>query len=236
MIKYKDSFSTRKNSNLVNEKKHKILSFVKLTFILITIYSMVLISSTFLQEYRFINTYGKSTATSDSLKIGEVSLYSSPVATPSLSRITGHSWIYVKNTTSEPFKIFDYEVKPQEGISFGTTGHPKMSATGIWVNLEGYNRNYSDNISITTDFYFEDLEYLETYLTHHNKWTLLYNCTTFACQLWNNLSSGDYYTVHSITPKGLYRDLDNYLDSEGNVLSTQNKIYVINDGYSPLLN
>ncbi len=177
---------------------------LKNIFYIILLWCIYTISIALIPEIQFLSTYGSSTANIDSTKVGTISLYSSPAGLPTPSRITGHSWVYIKNTTNEDIKILDYIVKPNTGISFGTTSNPVMDTRGIWVNLEGNNSNYTENISITSDFYQEDLEYLEIYLTNHNRWTLLYNCTTFARGIWNNSFAGSYYTFSSNTPLGLY--------------------------------
>ncbi len=200
---------------------------LKNIFYIILLWCIFTISSALIPEIRFLSTYGSSTATTESTKVGTISLYSSPVFLPSPSRVTGHSWVYIKNTTNEDFKILDYTVRPNEGISFGTTSNPSMQARGIWVNLEGNNSLYTENISITSDFYQEDLEYLETYLINHNKWILLYNCTTFARGVWNNSYAGNYYQFTSSTPIGLYFQL--YLTR----IAEFNKEYFILEGSSP---
>ncbi len=201
---------------------------IKNIFLLILIFGTLYISITVGKEYAFLLSQGRSEATAESTKIGTISLYTSPVFSPTLSRYNGHSWIYIKNLSDEDITILDYTVKADTGISFGTTGSPKMSTKGIWVNLEGYNRYYLDNLSITADFYQEDLEYLEVYLTNHNKWTLLYNCTTFANGIWNTSYAGQENPVHAISPLSLYYRLVNMKNVE------VNREYIITEPYSPL--
>ncbi len=158
-------------------------------------------------EIKFKNEYGSSTATADSEKIGTVSLYSSKIAYPKPSRLTGHSWIYIYNTTDSPFYIKDMIVPPDYGISFGTTANPSMGHRGLWYNVEGFSKYYLTNISIEGDFYEEDIEYVEAFLDNHNKWTLFYNCTTFATELWNNLAAGKDREIKAITPVTLHNDI-----------------------------
>lgn len=168
---------------------------------------LILLSILFVREKIYLNNYGSVDISQTSDKIGEISIYSSPIKSFTLKRPNGHSWIYIKNTSNEAFTLNGISVSPNSTISMGTTAHYNISPNGIWFNIEGYNESYKDNISITTDFYQKDLDYLETYLEHHNRWTLLYNCTTFVCGIWNNLSSREVLTVHSITPVGLYYKL-----------------------------
>ncbi len=208
--------------------------FIKHSLYLLLIISTLFIVYTLSVELIFLKNYGTSTATTDSKKIGTISIYSSPLDYPSLSRLTGHSWIYIQNTSDTDYKIFNYDLKSNEAISFGTTAHPSMSSPGIWVNLEGSNPTYLENISLTADFYLEDLAYLETYLQHHNKWTLLFNCTTFACGVWNNLSSGELYPLYSIYPKSLYKRIEKLYDSNNQPIYELNKEFPLNSNYSPL--
>lgn len=177
---------------------------------------LYLVLSTLIPEIIFFNKYGKSLATSESDIVGTISLYSSPVDNPSLSRLTGHSWIYIVNTSDKDIKILDNIIQPNDTISFGTTSNPAMGFSGIWVNLEGYNKYYRENISITSYLYAEDILYLENYLKFHNKWTLLYNCTTFSNGIWNNLGAGNNYKFSDITPKGLYNSLEKLEEAEIN--------------------
>ncbi len=201
---------------------------IKNIFLLILALCTIYIAITVGKEYSFLLTYGRSEATSESEKIGTISLYTSPVFSPTLSRYNGHSWIYIKNLSGDDIEILDYTVKDGAGISFGTTGSPKMSSTGIWVNLEGYNRYYLENLSITADIYKEDLEYLEVYLNNHNKWTLLYNCTTFALGIWNNSYAGQENPVYAISPLSLYARLSKMQNVE------INREYIITEKYTPL--
>lgn len=168
---------------------------------------LILLSILLVREKIYLNNYGRVDLSESSEKIGEISIYSSPINSFTLKRPNGHSWIYIKNTSNETFTLNGISVLPNDTISMGTTAHYSINPKGIWFNIEGYNSTYKNNISITTDFYQKDLDYLEIYLEHHNRWTLLYNCTTFVCGIWNNLSSREVLTVYSITPLGLYYKL-----------------------------
>ncbi len=190
-----------------------ILKFFKILFILAVLYIGALVVTYKVAEYKFFKEYGVSTATEESEKIGLVSIYSSAINYPTPSRLTGHSWIYVLNTSDKDITVGGIVVKPNDGISFGTTSHPKMPHKGIWVNVEKFNSNYADNISITDDFYLEDLEYLNIYLENHNKWNLLYNCTTFAAGAWNSINAGQDVEFSAITPKGLTNQISELDDA-----------------------
>ncbi len=201
---------------------------IKNFFLVILLLCTISIGVTIGKEYSFLISYGRSEATDESTKIGTISLYASPAYPPTLSRYNGHSWIYIKNLSGKDLDILGYTISPNEGISFGTTGSPKMSSTGIWVNLEGYNHYYRENLSITSDFYEEDLEYLEVYLSEHNKWTLLYNCTTFASGIWNNSLAGQENPVYSITPLNLHNKMSKMANVE------VNREYIIEKDYFPI--
>ncbi len=198
--------------NVQESKFPKLLIILRL--IIITIILMITI--VYLREYIFKIRFGTSRATENSEKIGTVSLYTSPVFNININRITGHSWIYIKNTSDKSFFIGEVEVPKQSSISLGTTAHPKFLPSGIWFNIEGYNTNYHENISITSDFYIEDLVYLQEYIEKHDRWTIFYNCATFATGLWNNLYSGTLYPVKSMTPKSLYKEINKMKESKIN--------------------
>lgn len=151
--------------------------------------------------------YGSSTATADDEVIGTVYLMASPVRSFAWDRLVGHSWILIENTSDEPFFLADTEVDPGQSISFGTTAMPGMDHRGIWVNVEGYNSNYLDNVATSGDFYDKDLEYLEVYLKHHDRWSLMYTCVSFATGIWNNISAGQGNEYHALFPEGLYRKI-----------------------------
>lgn len=191
-----------------------------LTFIL-------LVSVLIIRENKFINTYGKVDLLEPSEKIGTISLYSSPIKSFSFKRPNGHSWIYIQNTSTEPFTLNGIVIQPNNAISMGTTAHYNISPNGIWFNIEGYNKFYKENISVTTDFYQKDLDYLEIYLENHNRWTLLYNCATFTCGIWNNLSSREVLTVRSITPVGIYNKLQ-----KSDLFELNKPFYIYNESVS----
>ncbi len=180
---------------------------LKWLFILVLAYFLILFVFTIVTETSYKFKYGSSVATENSEIIGSISIYSSPIDKFSRSRTTGHSWIYIENTSNAPFTINGNVVDVGKGITFGTTGHPSISPDGIWFNIESFNSSYLENISLTANFYREDLEQLEYYLSKHNRWNVLYNCATFSSGVWNNLYAGSQTPVFSISPKGLKRDM-----------------------------
>lgn len=202
--------------------KKNIKRFFIAIFLIILTCIIFLIAFNGYKEYKFYKNYGSSKATVESKIVGTVSLYSSSIDRPRLERLTGHSWIYLYNTSEENIYLDDFVIKPNNGISIGTTAHPKMPHTGIWFNVEGYNSNYDDNIAITGNLYEEDLEYISTYLKYHDRWDILYNCTTFACEIWNNIYAGKENKFYSLTPKNLYKQIEKSEDYE------YNKDYIIN--------
>lgn len=196
------------------KKKNKVI-------IVILLILVAYISWNYIPEIIFKINYGVSNANEESNPIGNIYLLSSPAFDFSMDRPIGHSWIQIENTSNSPFTIAETIVEPNDSISFGTTAMPRMSHRGIWINVEGYNENYLENIGVSGSFYEEDLIYLEDYLKEHDKWTLLYNCVTFATGIWNNLYVGEEDKYYALTPFGLYKDIiksDEYiLDMEINI-------------------
>lgn len=181
--------------------------FLTKMFLFIFIGLVIYLAYNIFYESNFHKNYGVSKATENSKKIGTVSIFSSPVSLPSLKRLTGHSWIYVYNTSDEVFEINGIDIPPNKGVSFGTTANTEFSTRGIWVNVEGYNYYYKDNIALSGDLYAEDLDYIETYLKHHDKWNIFFNCSTFATLMWNGLYAGQNNQLKGITPIGLYHSI-----------------------------
>ncbi len=197
------------------------------TTIVAFVIALIYINYVLISEVVFINNFGSSKVTKDSKKIGTMSLYTSPIPYPAPSRLTGHSWIYIYNTSDKPFFVNNTFVPVNDGVSIGTTANPAMPHLGVWLNVEGYNINYLENVSIEKDFYEEDLEYLETYLKYHDKWNLIYNCAYFASELWNNLSTDTTENIRAITPIGLQFKImeeDNY---------QVNKYYTVYEYFKP---
>lgn len=180
---------------------------VRNTIVMTFILFMVYVNYNFLLEINFNKIFGQSTADENSEKIGTVSIYSSMINFPTPKRLTGHSWIYIYNETDTAFYVSDIFVPPKKGITFSTTANPVMGYTGLWANVEAYNSAYLDNISLTGDFYYEDIAYVEQYLKFHNKWNIVMNCTTFSCELWNNLYAGKDNKLRAFTPEGLYYEI-----------------------------
>ncbi len=190
---------------------------IKRLFQIVLLFCVFLIIYTLITETWYATKYGTSTATQDSEIIGTISVYSSPIDKFSLTRLTGHSWIYIENTSSSPFTINDIVINPGSGITFGTSGHPDLESDGVWFNIESRNSSYLENVSAKGNFYVEDLEQLEIYLAKHNKWNIIYNCATFASGVWNNTYVGSQSPLHAISPKGLRRqikDIPNYQINE----------------------
>ncbi len=190
---------------------------LKWIFLLILIYCIGLIVYTVTTEASYYRTYGKSNATQDSEVIGTISLYTSPIDKFSTTRLNGHSWIYIENTSNAPFTLNGIVVEVNQGITFGTSGHPDLKPSGIWFNIESFNSSYLENVSIEGTFYAEDLEQLEIYLSKHSKWNILYNCATFTSGVWNSTYEGAQTPIFAISPKGLRFDikkLDNHKVNE----------------------
>ena len=68
---------------------------------------------------------------------------------------------------------------------------------GSWINNE-YFRFGSDGSNISIDHMFlmkyvsyEQLERMEASVRAHSRWTLLYNCSAFARDVWNDMLNDD---------------------------------------------
>lgn len=100
----------------------------------------------------------------------------------------GHVWIYVHNTSDEPFTVGAYTVNPDEGVSLGSFGLTRFEGFGIYYNVEAYccNEYGAGNIfSMTEELCLSELERLTAMLLTANYWDIIFNCSTFAATAWN---------------------------------------------------
>ena len=101
---------------------------------------------------------------------------------------TGHLWIYIHNTSSEPITVGLLEVQPDEGVSLATFGFTRSDGFGIYYNMETYrNDKYCDEscISISDDLTRDELAKVSKKLLNSNHWDPIFNCVFFACSIWN---------------------------------------------------
>lgn len=158
-------------------------------------YSVLIIISLYfsydiIEEYRFDKMFPYEPIVSTD-NVARLTIYTRPFGAPIIWRVTGHSWLYIYNTSDKPIYISDIEIPSNTGLTLGTTAMPYMPHNGLWYNLESHNNtDYSINSGYSMDINNDDIDYINTYLLYHDKWSLYYNCSTFAADLWNSTSAG----------------------------------------------
>lgn len=103
----------------------------------------------------------------------------------------GHMWVYISNTSDEYLKIGLYDVPPGEGISVGTYGFTRYDGMGVYYNLEARrNENYCGEsyMRLKDPLTRKEAESVTNSILTANYWDPIFNCTTFACRIWNRAS------------------------------------------------
>ncbi len=104
----------------------------------------------------------------------------------------GHMWIYVLNTSDEYLRIGLYDVPPGEGLSVATYGFSRYDGIGVYYNLETRrNNNYCGEgyLRLKDTLTRKEAEKVTSTILTANYWDPVFNCTTFACRVWNRASS-----------------------------------------------
>ncbi len=98
-----------------------------------------------------------------------------------------HSWLVVKNTSSSNIYVGGYKLTPNSTVTIGTWGNISQH-TGIWYNLEG-KYSMSSHVSIGKDITSSQLTSMNSTINSKDKWSAIYNCSSFAKDVWNSIST-----------------------------------------------
>ena len=161
--------------------------------------------------------------------VGELTIFSHNNVKDSLPMLfnLGHSFLTFKNISSEPIKIANYIVVPNETICIGTWSI--SSHFGVWFNLE-YNydvlhNRYDGRISVTKGVTNEDVEKITEFIYLNDTWSPIKNCSYFAVNLWNEVATDDEkldtYWIYS--PNKVVANLKQFKTFEVNKLMVSNK-------------
>ncbi len=105
-----------------------------------------------------------------------------------------HVWIYIHNTSDEAVKVGAYDLPAGEGVSVGSWGMSVLDKWGIYYNIESYasrERTAEDYYVMTKALTLQELETVSEEITKWNYWDFFFNCTVFACRVWNCVG-GEY--------------------------------------------
>jgi hypothetical protein len=130
----------------------------------------------------------------------------------SSSSTSGHSWIYVDNGTPYSLTVGVISVAPGSGVTVGTWGN-KPAHSGIWYNLESYfcsTAPSSFNGRSSLHLHLSSISTINSYISSHDSWSILNNCSSFASGAWNSVSSTQISAGLINTPT----NLQNYIKSK----------------------
>ena len=106
-----------------------------------------------------------------------------------MSRISfGHVWVYIHNTSDEPFEVGLYTVQPGEGVSLGNFNLTRSDGRGLYYNIESYCGNLyglNGTVSVSDKLTRGRLNAVSEALKNGNHFDPIYNCTGFALTIWN---------------------------------------------------
>lgn len=99
-----------------------------------------------------------------------------------------HVWIYIHNISDEALMVGPYELPAGEGVSIGSWGMSVLDGWGIYYNIESHasrNRDAGDYCVLTKQITRQDVEKVSEEVAKWNYWDFIFNCTVFACRVWN---------------------------------------------------
>lgn len=107
----------------------------------------------------------------------------------------GHSWISIENISDNVLDLNDRKINCGEIVSIGTWS--MLDHFGVWYNVESgyiseYNR-YDGRVSITIGLSEDELHTVCEFISSHDKWNFLYNCSKFALNLYNSVATESEY-------------------------------------------
>ena len=105
----------------------------------------------------------------------------------------GHSWLLITNTSNSTLTVGKFPLPAGECVYVGTWGN--LQWDGIWYNAEGYQKRegeLSNHNSVKMNLTSANLNTITSKInSHYNTWSVLDNCSSFAVECWNAVSSTD---------------------------------------------
>ena len=104
----------------------------------------------------------------------------------------GHAFLTFYNDTDSTLRIGLATVNPKTEISI--SGWSVTEHSGLWYNRDLYHTKYEhwfeDRVSLTEVISTtEELASINEYISNNDSWQLWNNCSTFAINVWNSVSS-----------------------------------------------
>ncbi|MGN0961346.1 MAG: hypothetical protein ACI4PF_04015 [Christensenellales bacterium] len=132
----------------------------------------------------------------------------------------GHSFLSIENISENPINILNKTIAPNETISLGTWSI--LQHFGVWYNVESnyiaQHDKYNGRLSITIGISEEDINTLCDYISSHDRWNPIFNCSNFALNLWNTVASDTEYINPPLiyTPSYIAKQMQKFDNFERN--------------------
>lgn len=104
----------------------------------------------------------------------------------------GHAWIYIESNFNGDMPVGCYTLKPYQGVSVGTFCFSRSDGPGVYYNIEAYCANrwgLKNESSLGMDITKDQLIKVSKRIKQWNYWDFYFNCTFFAAEVWNCVSS-----------------------------------------------
>lgn len=125
-----------------------------------------------------------------------------------------HSWFVFTNTSSSSVKVGNFTLSPGDTVTVGTW--PDAKHNGVWYNAEGYLGISASHISTSMNLTASQLSTVTAKIKSSDKWTTGVNCSTFAKNVWNSVSSQTLNAGNPATPMALANQIKFYLSYQTN--------------------
>lgn len=123
----------------------------------------------------------------------------------SFLNFNGHAFLTIENVNSNSIKAGKMTAYGHKTVSLGTWGN-KSQHNGLWYNLESYfanNGEYDGRVSLSRYTTSSELNTINTYINLHDSWSVFSNCSSFATDAWNTISSTKLSAGWINTPSNL---------------------------------
>lgn len=102
----------------------------------------------------------------------------------------GHAFLSIENISDEPIELLNKNISAGETIAIGTWSI--LEHFGIWYNVESnyivQHNKYDGRLSITIGIDSEDISSLAKFMSTHDRWNPIFNCSNFALNFWNTVA------------------------------------------------
>lgn len=108
----------------------------------------------------------------------------------------GHSWIYIESLFGGEMAVGCFTLRPYAAVSVGTFGVTRADGAGLYYNVEAYcaaEYGLKNQAWIGKEITKDQLVSVSKKIKSWNRWDLFFNCSYFAADIWNTVSSDKIY-------------------------------------------